>query len=415
MVTPAAEEPRTCTPVSNTQNGSLAPSFILNDNLSSSNNNNNNNNNNNGLLSHKQNANPLLFGRMHSEPERPLPLVEFQPLEPPNEQTCNPNYRSCPEISPEFKARQTDHDEEQNFRNRSSYIKNINNRTENFNRCSNASIGGTVFNFCGPRVKHHLWPSHARSLLSSRLEHSFLTRTVSRESMRLSTHALNNCNETQPLMATICHSGGNYIACGTCAVGPSYVGSTCSPRACSGHRAILDNEIAEIAADSMRINGALRQFKQLRKPTNASTLSIPGAVKNFSTSSDFDGNTTALMNVSSENPYHQRSFASNSVDSEKKKSASKSGFHKPNVGYRLGRRKALFEKRKRISDYTLIMALVGILLMIMENELSSSGIYNKVFHNLNYHSFSKDCLQKKILNLLIWEIEPNIRIVFTDI
>jgi len=148
---------------------------------------------------------------------------------------------------------------------------------------------------------------------------------------------------------------------------------------------MLDNEIAEIAADSMRINGALRQFKQLRKPTNASTLSIPNAVKNCSVSSEVDGTNATLMNVSTEHPYHQRSFASNSIDSEKKKSASgKSGFHKPNVGYRLGRRKALFEKRKRISDYTLIMALLGILLMVMENELSASGVYNKVFIALNY-------------------------------
>lgn len=40
--------------------------------------------------------------------------------------------------------------------------------------------------------------------------------------------------------------------------------------------------------------------------------------------------------------------------------------------------KALFEKRKRISDYSLLMALLGILLMVFENELSLSGIYSKV-------------------------------------
>ncbi|KAG9510952.1 Small conductance calcium-activated potassium channel protein, partial [Fragariocoptes setiger] len=52
-------------------------------------------------------------------------------------------------------------------------------------------------------------------------------------------------------------------------------------------------------------------------------------------------------------------------------------YHKPNVGYRLGRRKALFEKRKRISDYALIFALIGIGLMIFENECSSAGYYTK--------------------------------------
>lgn len=56
--------------------------------------------------------------------------------------------------------------------------------------------------------------------------------------------------------------------------------------------------------------------------------------------------------------------------------------HKPNVGYRLGRRKALFEKRKRISDYALVMGMFGIIVMIIENELSSANIYTKVMINL---------------------------------
>lgn len=54
------------------------------------------------------------------------------------------------------------------------------------------------------------------------------------------------------------------------------------------------------------------------------------------------------------------------------------GKQKPNVGYRLGRRKALFEKRKRISDYALVMGMFGIIVMVIENELSSAGVYTKV-------------------------------------
>ena len=54
---------------------------------------------------------------------------------------------------------------------------------------------------------------------------------------------------------------------------------------------------------------------------------------------------------------------------------------KPNVGYRLGRRKALFEKRKRISDYALVMGMFGIIVMVIENELSSAGVYGKVSGN----------------------------------
>lgn len=47
-------------------------------------------------------------------------------------------------------------------------------------------------------------------------------------------------------------------------------------------------------------------------------------------------------------------------------------FQKPGVGYRLGQRKNLFEKRKRISDYALVLALLGIVLMVLENELSAA-------------------------------------------
>lgn len=59
-------------------------------------------------------------------------------------------------------------------------------------------------------------------------------------------------------------------------------------------------------------------------------------------------------------------------------SQDKGGKQKPNVGYRLGRRKALFEKRKRISDYALVMGMFGIIVMVIENELSSAGVYTKV-------------------------------------
>jgi len=59
-------------------------------------------------------------------------------------------------------------------------------------------------------------------------------------------------------------------------------------------------------------------------------------------------------------------------------SQDKTGKQKPNVGYRLGRRKALFEKRKRISDYALVMGMFGIIVMVIENELSSAHVYEKV-------------------------------------
>lgn len=51
---------------------------------------------------------------------------------------------------------------------------------------------------------------------------------------------------------------------------------------------------------------------------------------------------------------------------------------KSSVGYRLGKRKLLFEKRRQISDYALMFAMTGVFLMIVETEFSMSLLYNKV-------------------------------------
>lgn len=85
--------------------------------------------------------------------------------------------------------------------------------------------------------------------------------------------------------------------------------------------------------------------------------------------------TTALVSVHSEYPRY--------TEDKNKSTAPPCGKSKPNVGYRLGRRKALFEKRKRISDYALVIGMFGIIIMVLENELASAGIYNKV----SWHDF----------------------------
>lgn len=53
--------------------------------------------------------------------------------------------------------------------------------------------------------------------------------------------------------------------------------------------------------------------------------------------------------------------------------------HKKNkdIGYKLGHRRVLFEKRKRLSDYALIFGMFGIVVMVTETELSW-GVYTKV-------------------------------------
>jgi hypothetical protein len=56
---------------------------------------------------------------------------------------------------------------------------------------------------------------------------------------------------------------------------------------------------------------------------------------------------------------------------------------KSNIGYRLGERKLLFEKRRQISDYALIFAMTGVFMMIIETEFSMSRLYTKVNFLLN--------------------------------
>ncbi|VDM16732.1 unnamed protein product [Hydatigera taeniaeformis] len=48
-----------------------------------------------------------------------------------------------------------------------------------------------------------------------------------------------------------------------------------------------------------------------------------------------------------------------------------------NVGYRLGRRRRMFQQRSMVSDYSLAFAVLGILLMIVENELTLGQVVTK--------------------------------------
>lgn len=60
------------------------------------------------------------------------------------------------------------------------------------------------------------------------------------------------------------------------------------------------------------------------------------------------------------------------------------------IGYRLGQRKALFGKRKLLSDYALVCGMFGILVMVIETELSR-GFYSKVRSSLLYISSASSC------------------------
>lgn len=59
-----------------------------------------------------------------------------------------------------------------------------------------------------------------------------------------------------------------------------------------------------------------------------------------------------------------------------------------NIGYKLGHRRALFEKRKRLSDYALIFGMFGIVVMVIETELSW-GLYSKVGAAVSLYTLNK--------------------------
>uniref|UniRef100_A0A8C9AMD3 Potassium calcium-activated channel subfamily N member 3 n=1 Tax=Prolemur simus TaxID=1328070 RepID=A0A8C9AMD3_PROSS len=59
-----------------------------------------------------------------------------------------------------------------------------------------------------------------------------------------------------------------------------------------------------------------------------------------------------------------------------------------NIGYKLGHRRALFEKRKRLSDYALIFGMFGIVVMVIETELSW-GLYSKVGAVVSLYTLNK--------------------------
>ncbi|XP_067666431.1 small conductance calcium-activated potassium channel protein 2-like [Haliotis asinina] len=123
---------------------------------------------------------------------------------------------------------------------------------------------------------------------------------------------------------------------------------------------LKESAISDIGADYMRVNGAITSFKQLQKPT--SMQSLPTSSKMSYASTEEAG--VALVGITD---YQKYSEAERTHHKARQK----------NVGYRLGKRKALYEKRKKISDYCLVFGMFGIITMILETELVMADVYSK--------------------------------------
>ena len=135
----------------------------------------------------------------------------------------------------------------------------------------------------------------------------------------------------------------------------------------------------------MKVNGAIRPgFRQLQKPIAQPPTSplAPGQTSPYhgtqgaASQMSYTGSEDcgiALVGVNSEYPRYTEEKLSDTESKEPNKQQ-----FKPNVGYRLGRRKVLFEKRKRLSDYALVFGMFGIIVMVVETELSMAHVYEKV-------------------------------------
>jgi hypothetical protein len=185
-----------------------------------------------------------------------------------------------------------------------------------------------------------------------------------------------------------------------------------SKRASPHTRDMPNDKFVNIGLESMKINGGV-PFKQLKNPiqharpqTNAlnasvslnSTQQTNKKSNKMMRSEDEDSypyideciNDTSNNNQSMKLSLINTNTAVNITNDSKKETTSftKSIRHmssasgrkekKSSVGYRLGKRKLLFEKRRQISDYALIFGMTGILLMIVETEFSMSNFYDKV-------------------------------------
>ena len=116
------------------------------------------------------------------------------------------------------------------------------------------------------------------------------------------------------------------------------------------------NRFITLAHRSAIVNGAIPRFSplQLRADTNLSGTDMKG-----------NGTTDGLKSSGGVGPLQM---------GKKKSHANHSA-----TSYRLSRRKMLFDRRKQISDYALVIAMFGIVVMIVETELSWFS-YGKVMY-----------------------------------
>ncbi len=155
----------------------------------------------------------------------------------------------------------------------------------------------------------------------------------------------------------------------------------------------LDLSFSDIGADYMRLNGAILPLRQLLRPVvtpqssissgdpamggTQSVVSFRNVAGRTDTSSPVNDG-TALMRVDCPPRYTDERRPPPAELCKQPSQTKAAALCRPNVGYRLGKRREIFDKRKRVSDYALAVGMFGIGVMLVETELCMAGVYTKV-------------------------------------
>lgn len=119
------------------------------------------------------------------------------------------------------------------------------------------------------------------------------------------------------------------------------------------------------------MNGAIRPFNPLRSRQSIQFLSGSALTKDSDVVPEEEPSSVDQPSVVTRRSTDERLPLNGHLGHGLKQS-------RANVGYRLGRRKVLYERRKRVSDYALVFGMLGTAIMILETELCMNQVYNKV-------------------------------------
>ncbi|XP_067838290.1 small conductance calcium-activated potassium channel protein 2-like [Heptranchias perlo] len=139
------------------------------------------------------------------------------------------------------------------------------------------------------------------------------------------------------------------------------------------------NPFTEIAMSSCRYNGGVmrplsnlsssrRNLHELDSESQPLQPIFTTVTPEIVVSKPEQNNSTTVVSYGGSGSAGEEGNGGNNNKSNKKKNQ--------NIGYKLGHRRALFEKRKRLSDYALIFGMFGIVVMVIETELAW-GAYQK--------------------------------------